>query len=100
MLPFDNFLHRSMLNVNKALFTLYYCVYFNYILECMCCCCLENEKKLKSEVDTLKSKNLDLERAERLVRVDLEQLSKRVSVFKCLNRVVFCIKEHKKSMKV
>ena len=42
-------------------------------------CCVQKQKNLQSEIDHLKAKCLDVERADRITRVDLEQLSKRVS---------------------
>ena len=40
---------------------------------------VKEQTRLQKEIDSTKSKMQDLERAERLVRVDLEQSSKRVS---------------------
>lgn len=50
---------------------------------CMCvlicaCMCMQAARKAESEVEVLKVKIQDLERVERLARVDLEQVSKRV----------------------
>ncbi len=40
----------------------------------------QDQKKLQSDLDQSKAKCVDLERAERMVRVDLEQASKRVRI--------------------
>lgn len=41
--------------------------------------CFQSERKAKVELESLKVKTQDLDRTERLARVDIEQLTKRVS---------------------
>ncbi len=43
--------------------------------------CFQAHKKVQSEIDQAKAQVVDLERSERQVRVDLEQCSKRVSLW-------------------